>query len=477
MRKVIQYSIFIFSISLAILGCRRDIITTDSNDKLTFSTDTVHFDTVFATVGSSTKSFIVSNPHNKAIKISSIKMKNGSTSFFRLNVDGLSGLSHSDVVIPANDYIYVFVEVTIDPQNTNTPYVVEEQIEFETNGNLQAVNLLAWGQKAIFHRPPAGYSAFAIGNEIWKSDTPHVVYGVAVVDSGYKLTISAGAKVFFHGGSTLYVNKHATLEIQGNQSQIVELQGDRLDPEYEEIPGQWNGIYLSPLSKDNKIIYALIKNATTGIQADTVNGSNPTLELRNSNIRNMSKIGLFARGAKIKVYNSTISNCGTHCVALTIGGDYLFQHCDIIDNWQSGYGQRKTSALIINNWFQATSLAYIPRDLVQAQFDNCIIYGNLEGELTLSKNDGALFNYEFNHCIIKNDESKTPTTGIEFISCKINQDPKFVNDAGDYHLNDNSPAIDAGDGAVVSANLLRLAFDQEGKSRSTSTPEIGALEK
>ena len=40
---------------------------------------------------------------------------------FRMNVDGESGNNIQNVKILANDSMFVFVEVTIDPTNTNTP--------------------------------------------------------------------------------------------------------------------------------------------------------------------------------------------------------------------------------------------------------------------------------------------------------------------------------------------------------------------
>ena len=480
MKKVFQLLIFIFFGVILIFSCRKESFTTSNDDKLTFSTDSLFFDTVFATIGSSTHSFKVYNKHSKSIKISSISVKNGSSSYFKLNVDGVSGNNHKDVEIGANDSIFIFAEVTIDPQNTNTPYVVEDQIVFETNSNIQQVNLIAWGQRAIFHKPGTGFGAFGIGNETWNSDTPHVVYGIAVVDSGYKLTISKGAKIFFHGGSTLYVNKHATLDISGTATEPVIMQGDRLDPSYEEIPGQWNGIYLSPLSTNNKIRNAIIKNASIGIQVDTVNGVSPTLEMRNTWIRNMSKIGLFARGATIKAYNCIISNCGNYCVAFTIGGNYEMNHCTIGNYWSSSYGERKTPALLINNWFQAASLQYIPRDLTDATFNNCIVYGGMIGELALSSIQGALFNYQFNHCILKVDGDKIATNGPEYINCLINKDPLFVNSESNYRLKENSPAIKAGDANIITAgsNLVKLRFDYDGIDRlDGNNPEIGAWEK
>ncbi|MCX6182125.1 MAG: hypothetical protein NT150_09380 [Bacteroidetes bacterium] len=477
MKKVIQFIVLIFAAGLLTFSCKKDLVSTDSKDKLTFSNDSIFFDTIFSTVGSSTHKFKVYNKNDKKIIISSISLKNAGSSFFILNIDGVSGSSHKNVEIGANDSIFIFAAVTIDPQNTNTPYVVEDQILFETNGNAQDIDLVAWGQRAIFHKAPTGFSAFAIGNEFWNSDTPHVVYGIGVVDEGKLLTITQGAKIHFHNGAALYVNKNASLKILGSKAEPVIIQGDRLDPDYEEVPGQWQGIYLSPLSKDNRINYAIIKNGTIGVQADTVNGSSPTLLLRNSWIRNMSQIGLFGRGATIEAYNSLITNCGTYCAALTLGGNYQFFHCTIGNYWE-GFTARKTPALVVNNWFQAASLQVIPRDLAKADFHNCIIYGNLAGEVTLSKADGAQFNFLFNHCLLKTDPEKTITTGVEYVGCIINKDPKFINSKTDYNLDAGSPALQKGDLSVVTNNFANLSNDREGTSRTDGpNPDMGALEK
>ena len=478
MKKVIQLSLFIFALIGIAFSCRKDPVNTDSSAKLSFSSDTIFFDTVFARIGSSTHRFSIHNKSDKKIIVTSIALKNGASSSFKLNVDGSPGYSHNNLEIAANDSILVFAEVTVDPQNSNTPYVIEEDIVCQTNGNNQSITLVAWGQRAIFHRAPKGFSAFAIGNAFWNSDTPHVVYGIGVVDSGKILTITAGAKIHFHTGASLYVAQNATLKALGSKDQPIIFQGDRLDPSYEEIPGQWNGIYLSPLSKDNKINFAVIKNGSIGIQADTVNGINPTLILKNTWIRNMSQMGLFGRGASIEAYNCIISNCGTYCAALTMGGSYQFFHCTIGNFWMSGSNNRKTPALLVNNWFQAASLAVIPRDLVMANFYNCIVYGNAVNEVVMSKNDQGQFNFKFDHCLLKADAEKTSTTGPEFISCIANSDPIFKNSSYDYNLEKDSPALQKGDMTVVTNHFSDLSTDLVAFDRSTGpAPDMGALEK
>ncbi|HPD54413.1 MAG TPA: hypothetical protein PLI08_10740, partial [Bacteroidia bacterium] len=133
-----------FGLLIGFSSCKKDEFITDGDAKLEFSTDTVIFDTVFTTVGSSTEVFVVYNRNDQPVKVSSIRLATGDQSMFRLNVDGLPGRSFSDVEIGADDSIFIFVEVTVDPNNQNTPLVVTDSILFETNGNLQDIDLVAW---------------------------------------------------------------------------------------------------------------------------------------------------------------------------------------------------------------------------------------------------------------------------------------------------------------------------------------------
>ena len=195
-------------------SCRKDELTENPSDKLSFSTDSVYFDTVFTTLSSVTKRFRVYNPNNKRIKISSIRLASGSSSLFRINVDGVPGTSITDVEIDAGDSIFVFAEVTIDPNNELNPFVVSDSILFETNGNEQKVLLVAYGRNADFYRPDQflgnGFPPFSIlpnANTVWTNERPKVIIGYLVVDSAQTLTIEAGTQVYLYNNSGLWVYK------------------------------------------------------------------------------------------------------------------------------------------------------------------------------------------------------------------------------------------------------------------------------
>ncbi len=468
-----------FACILVLSACRKDKVSTSSSDTISFNTDTVFFDTVFSTVGSSTRKFKIYNENNSTIKISSIRLANGTSSLFRLNVNGVPGIEFKDLEIRAKDSMWVFADVTVDPQDTNIPFIVNDSIEFQTNGNFQDVKLIAFGQNAIFHKAEEVGRSFLIDcDDVWTNDTPHVVYGIGVIDTSCTLTIEQGTKVHFHKNGAIVALNRASLKIHGTKESPVILEGDRLEPEFDNVAGQWQGIYLVPLSIDNEITYAVIKNSRVGVNADTLNpafSSNPTLTIRNSIIYNCSGAGISGRGAWIEGSNSIFANCGEFCGSFGLGGKYNFTHCTFANYAPDGIDK---SALLLNNWFEDNNRNIIPRDLEEANFTNCIIYGVQLNEIALSKDDGGLFNFEFKNSLIKANKEDTDYETSEFIDCVVNSDPQFGDqNNGNFNISSTSPARNIGDLTEVNADLLNLENDLNGNSRTAdSQPDAGALE-
>ena len=97
----------------------------NSNVKLQFSSDTITFDTVFASVGSITKKLTIYNNNNFDVS-SNIKLKGLSAANFRMNIDGAPGNTQNNILIPKNDSIFIFIEVTINPSLNTTPYILSD---------------------------------------------------------------------------------------------------------------------------------------------------------------------------------------------------------------------------------------------------------------------------------------------------------------------------------------------------------------
>lgn len=461
---------------LIFFSCKKNTIITNSSAKLDFSQTSIQFDTVFTTVGSTVQGFLVRNNHNQPIVISNIKLVGNYTSPFRINVDGTPGTNFSNVKIPANDSIFVFVTVTIDPNNKNNPIVVEDSLQFTTNGNLQYVYLQAYGQDAYFHRPdhfpPVGpaYSIAKCG-DVWTNDKPHVIFGYFVVDSACMLTMQAGTKVCMHNNAVLWVYKDGTLNIQGSSTSPVTIQGDRLEPAYSNVPGQWGEIWLSPGSINNYIQWAVIKNGTIGIEADTVGNTNPTLNMRYTIIKSMSNYGLLAQGSYVVGDDDLVCDCANYCVALALGGKYQFAQCTFANDWS--YSQRQTPLLLINNWYQDVTGKYQSRSITEAYFGNCILYGTQDEEIGLDSAYGGSFNFFFEACNLKTKRS-TPT-GFHYSNWQqINSDPQFYSrSTDDYTFPFSSPCavVMPGDSVNNSNNYL---IDLNGTVRPSKPYNLGA---
>jgi len=488
MQKNIFFNVFVLALLILIIafstGCERNEFTGNPEDKLIFSEDTIQFDTVFQSIGSTTHFFVVYNANTtKSINIDRVFLANGTNSNFRLNINGTQTNSLTDMVIAPGDSAYIFVEVTINPDRDNM--VEQDSVVFISNGNIQDVDLIAFGQ-----------NVFLINGEIFESDTiwtsskPILIYNSALFDSNTTLTIGQGTHVYFHKNSSLFIK--GSIIVNGTNENPVVFTGDRLEENYSEIPGQWGayqtddegnitglygGIHLVQGSKNNFIDHAEIKNGIIGIRVDSVvTPGTPCLIMRNSSIENMNVAGLYGLGSHIEAYNCVFANCGQYTVACAIGGNYSFYHCTMANYWS---GNRQTPQLLLNNYYTynsngSTQVEY--RDLTKAYFGNCIIYGNREQEISLDLSTDAASTFLFENCLLKTSSTFNTSNTNYFIDNILNQNPKFIETVSpyNYELDTLSPAKDI---AKPSVSLL-VPLDYFGNSRlSDAAPDLGAFER
>ena len=445
------------SILLSMASCRKDVFLTDSSVKLSFSKDTLTFDTVFTSIGSATRYFKIYNKENKKIKISDIKLAGGVDSHFRINVDGIAGIEAKDVEIAANDSLYIFAAVTVDPNNLANPFVIEDSILFNTNGNNQSVILNAWGQNAHFI-----YDSIIQTNQTWINDLPYVIINSMLVDTGVTLTIESGCRIYNHPNSRIYVA--GTLLVNPNCADSVIFQGDRLEPYFQDLPGRWQGIHFLKGSINNEIDCAIIKDAEIGVRVDSlpVNGL-PNLFMRRVKIKNMLYSGILGITAVIRGENLLVFNCGqNNCFQTILGGDYQFDNCTFAD-YSTTVINHQEPAVYLSNYYAINNVIYGLASC-NAIFNNCIIWGGLEQEISLDFLGTAVGNAIFNSCCIKSDST---LQGSWF-----KNDPLFINfSEEDYHLSSGSPCINGG------IDIPLLVTDLEGNPRIAGLYDIGAYEK
>lgn len=507
-------SILFLGFIISISSCRKDFEFEPSTGNLEFSRDTIYLDTVFTDIGSSTYTLKVYNNSKNDIKIPSIALERGENSGYRMTVDGMTGegnKSFKNVELLAKDSLYIFIETTANiAQASAEDFLYTDKILFDSGSNQQVVNLVTLIQDAYFIFPNRengiyesvdyGYDEEGNktqikgrnltenhpdnGNElVWNNSKPYVVYGFASVPSGKILEVNAGARVHFHAESGLIVQENATLKINGslspdqNLANEVIFEGDRLEPFFADVPGQWGFVYLRQGSKDHEINHLTLKNATIGLFVE--NNFGDVMRIHNTQIYNSSYIGILARHAKIDGFNLVVSNAGEAAVACTWGGNYNFTHCTFNNNWPSN----RQVALLVDNFLPSQNTENIAFDLVQANFKNCIIYGNNQIEMQLNKDESKLFNYQFENCFIRfnnlnNQFSNHPEyqfdNPIFYLSNIIatnsfNAKPEFVN------VNNNQLAIKETSDAKGNANFLysNNTLDITGKPR-TNPSDIGA---
>ena len=108
---------------------------------------------------------------------------------------------------------------------------------------------------------------------------PYVIYGYAAVPSNKIATFEAGTKVHFHANSGLIVTNKASIKVNGTlsttdkmENQVI-FEGDRLEPDFENVPGQWGTIWLTDGSTNNSFNHMTIKNATIGLLIQNNDGT------------------------------------------------------------------------------------------------------------------------------------------------------------------------------------------------------------
>ncbi|MEH6407633.1 MAG: hypothetical protein V7767_10145, partial [Leeuwenhoekiella sp.] len=416
-------------------SCRNDFETSPSTGELEFSRDTVFLDTVFTNIGSSTYTLKVYNHSDKTISIPNVGLKNGENSDYRLNVNGIPGRTFENVEILAKDSIFIFIETTInyaDYANPESSFLYTDAINFDTGVYQQKVELVTLVQDAIFLYPQKDDQGIketlslgtdTDGNEVliegfflddeelnFTAEKPYVIYGYAAVAPDKTLNIEAGARIHFHAESGLIVAKNGSLHVNGKLSEDQDLlenqvvfEGDRLEPDFSDVPGQWGLIWLTDGSTDNNIEYATIKNATVGILMDSNDGTaNPTLTIKNTQIYNSSNIGLYTKTGNILGENLVINNSGISSLWLSLGGNYDFTHCTFANYWSQGF--RNYPAVQIDNYLLTEDQAFVA-DLLSANFTNCIIFGNLGEEFSVSQSEEATFNFKFTNCLIQFEDT------------------------------------------------------------------------
>lgn len=474
-------------IVFSIASCYQEKFTTDQNDKLEFSTDTLSFDTVLTSISTVTRYFKVYNSHDLSIRIDEVKLTGEHAGLFRLNVDGMTGDIIRDVTILPHDSIYVFAEATIDPDQPESisPFIMETEVSFSSNNNLQKVLLIAWGQNANYIPGPHTPNRISLltcdmGEEIWDDPKPYVLYGTLLIDS-CTLVLPPGTRLYVHGGiannqlgiyneGLIYTFPHGQIRSMGTVTQPVLIRDDRIEPDHD---GAWAGIRLGPESGPHAFSHTMVTNGIVGISADSAS----IVEIDHSIISFTGGPGFFARHANAKISNSLFYENGSNAIALTFGGDYEINYCTL-----ANFGN-DSEALLMNNFFCVDALctggAIINK--LTARISNGIFVGSSTDEFWMTDAQdppGQNMDVAMQNCIVVVDDLLKAENYPNFFNsiCTdcfewMHGDTLFMDmEKYDFHLDTSSIA------EMKAVPLPGFTDDLDGKTRDAVMPDIGCYE-
>ncbi|KAA3440485.1 hypothetical protein [Rufibacter hautae] len=424
---------------------RDEEITADAGALLRLEADTVLFDTVFTEVGSVTRRLKVYNPNKNAVRISEIKVGGLAGSPFQVFVNGRPGPQLQDVELRGEDSLLVLVKATINPNVQEQPFLVNDSILFLTNGNQQKVKLVAYGQNATYYRQ----NYLTVPAEVWTSAKAHIIYDSVTVPAGQTLTIQKGSQVHLHRKAKIKVL--GTLKVEGEHEKRVVFQQVRLEEQYRNAPGQWQGLEFLAASQGNDLRFVEIKNAVNGVYLKAEANKVPQVTLRNAFLKNMLQNGVQSIGGHVRLENSIIANCAEYAF-MGLGGRY-----EIIFSTVANYA---------NDFVRFMPSISFDGEYVLSVV-NSILWGRQEEELQFGALTGTASR------TIRNSFLKTKAYQTEFgkDGNQLNVDPQF-RDAPklDFQIIKLSPANAAG------TPVPGITTDYENKPRDPQKPDAGALE-
>lgn len=414
-RRVRVGSYVLFLLLALFISCDDyDSFTTDRSATLTFSRDTLLFDTLLTTVPSSTLTLAVYNRGDKGLRISEVWLEQGAGSPFRINIDGqdMSRTSTNrveDFEVRRRDSIIVRAEVTLPEFKSDDPREVKDALVFRLESGIEKrVPLIVVGRDAFFLR-----ACTLFKDTVFSARRPIVVYDSLVVAPQVTLTLQAGSQLYFHNEAGMVV--HGRLKAEGTLENPVVLRGDRTDHifdnlPYDNLPGRWGGVVLTAESMDNEFNYLDLHGGSYGIRCDSSSLDERKFLMTNSILHNLGGHGMELHHARVEVANSQISNTHGHCVYL-LGGDATFVHCTLAQFMGIKGGALRGQALNVTFWEEGGS--YTP--LVRADFINCVITGYdddvilmdpLEPDSVLPEVDDPQVNYFFSNCFLATEVPK-----------------------------------------------------------------------
>lgn len=468
MKKTILY---IFILLVAVVSCKDDEITTNPQCRLSYSTDTVSFDSILGGLITPYQTLKVFNNSGERINISSINYAS-SNNYFMVNINGRNSHEVSNVEIADGDSMFVFIQTNGDCGGAEVPFSLFDSISFSYNGNIDYVFLSAFSETPII------LDHYVVSSDTTFSSTqPYFIKDTLKVAEGVTLNIDGGVRLYFDNGANLYVD--GMLNCNGTVDNPIVMRyfrGDDVlkDTKYYLAPGNWNGVCLSEKSGDCNFLSTNIIGGTQNLVIDSALVERKVV-IGNSQIYNAKYGSLVSEACEIYAYNSLFANGGMYNVALT-DGKYLFNHCTIASYLDFALSGRNSALFLDKN------------KSISVELNNSLVCGsntcdidNATHNLKDSINDSS-FRLDIVCCAISQKDS---LPGVNNYGNKWNVNTKFYNSGSNkwidkFYVNFQPDSLNQ-IRTVGSDAILKLypecATDIFGKNRvDDEFPDAGAFE-
>lgn len=470
--KTLSY--IIAALALACSCSVDDSYTTSASDVLTFSTDTIKMDTLFSNMPSAAKSFWAYNRSGKGVRCRSVRLENGQSSGFRVNVDGIFlgedvDFQTDEIEVRSGDSVRVFVEATLPRANAMEPREQEDNLVFTLESGVeQRVNLNAWAWDATVLRDVR----IDRDSTIRSDGRPIVVYGGMRVDSAATLTVASGTTLYFDSNAGIDV--YGRLLALGTADANVVFRGNRIDRmfsylPYDRVPAQWVGIRFHGSSYGNELSFTDIHSARTGVDIDSSDVSSLKLTISHSSVHNCQGYGLRSVNARVAMLNSQITNALYDCV-LVEGGDVLANNCTFAQFYP--FDARRGAAFAFSDVKPLLRLAVL-NSLITGYADD-VLTGTMTDTLTAEK-------YLFDHCVIRTPRVVSADS-VRFVG-SVFEDVKDTLMVGEKHFRkidtDNLAydfRLDSVSLAIGRAEPRSALVDDILGVRRDDKPDVGAYE-
>lgn len=419
----------------------------DPSLRLNFSDRAIVFDTLFTEINSITRRIKVYNSNKNALRISEVYLGGGESSPYGITILGQTQKRFENIEILGEDSLLVLVSVNIDQNPIENITLAFDSLMFSTNGNLQDVKLVAWGENTIF------LENYTLTNdETFTKDNAYLIAGNLEIPANRTLTIADSSRIYFYDTES-GIEVNGNLEVLGERDKRVLMAGFRRETEFENNIGQWKGIQFNNQSTGN-INFTNIRNAQTAIEISQNNlSSTPDLNIRNTSILHQSEDGIRANQANIYLENTLIANCLSNTFESNGGGTYDFRHCTIA-NYEFDFLRNDLSVV-----FKSEN-----SENLNINIQNSIFWGNKTDEIEFQNvdldNPPIFLNLSTSFNIFK-----TSLTALEGNN-NLFDDPLFEGSIiEDFRLTEDSPAKDSATDIGILRDLRgtdRDAFSDRG---------------